>query len=132
MSKYLIEREIDELLKTEYRSFQFPDGETRRIGIFNVHWRWYDRIENSEFGSGASYMLTSAHDLLQKPEVVEEGWTYEKLIAYMIEERIKDADQAGCDFTETTADLTLMISKKGVMDFHKRNPKPTPPPEDKD
>jgi hypothetical protein len=120
---YLVEREKDELLKTEYRSLKFPDGETRRIGMFNVYWRWYDRIENCEFGSGASYMLSSALKLVARPKNIEDGWTIDSLIAYMIEERVKVADASGIDFTETTADLYTMIGKKSVTNFHKRNPK---------
>ena len=124
MSAYLLEREKQELLKSETRQLDFPDGKTITICMNNVIWRWYDRIEADEFGSGMDNILAHCLKHSKDEENIRDGWTLDRIIAWRIEADVMFLDHHGIDITETETDLKIMMAKKATMKFHARNSKP--------
>lgn len=123
MNEYLLEREKDELLKPERRSIEFPDGKTRRVSMSNLHWRWFDRLVAYPFGKGYVYERQEVLDGAARDDNIQNGWTIDTLLAYVIERDVKSAEEQGVDITETLTDIDLMMAKKATMKFHNRNPK---------
>ncbi len=111
MSTYLMEREKTELLKTTQRLIAFPDGEERWIKMFNLHWRWYDRLVQYGFGPEEKNLLNWA--ILTSKDT---GKDLDESLQDQIEHTLWLWEKDGIDVTETDADIMLSVAHKKMSE----------------
>lgn len=116
MSKYLLGKEQTELLKSEKRRLIMPDGTARTVEMFNLFWRWYDRIITYDYGLTETELVEGAFRLLER----EPQLSFDEALAFDIETTVYEWEKSGMDVTETDADLWIAAARGATMRFHAR------------
>lgn len=107
MSEFLIDRETTELLKSRSRLVTLPDGETSWVKMFDVAWRWFDRLDESPIGMKHARLIELAMRFSK-----ESGKSLDDSLGDVIEQALRDYERSGLDITETDADLQLLVAHR--------------------
>ena len=116
MSEYLMEMEKDVLLRHETRTLTFRDGTQRRIGAFDVVWRWYDRLITNILDDDPYHVL----DVVEMDLLDGESWddVFARIVPYIVWEYAQD----DFDFLgEDDALIEIECAQRAILEFHKRN-----------
>jgi hypothetical protein len=111
-----MELEKDVLLRYETRTLTFRDGTRRRIGAFDVVWRWYDRLTTNVLDDDPCHVL----DLVEMDLLEGEGWddVFARIVPYMVWLYSSDGfDLLG----EDDALIEIECAQRAIQEFHKRN-----------
>ncbi len=113
MLDYLIERENEEMFRTSVRCLTFPDGDTQRIEVYRLIWRWYDRLIAYEFGPDEERILTLTRQCSEE-ERIPLDTALGRAVNYLVE----SYEAMGLDTTDDP--LQLMVAKEAIHRFHQR------------
>lgn len=117
--QWLVNREQYELTKTETRVVTLPDGTEQGIKLFNVTWRWLDRIAASYLDYTEEKLIGMAFEGIKESKRSIEN-ELELSIPYIV--HINEED--GRDITaDLDADAQLYCAKKAQEKWRKRYPK---------
>mgnify|MGYP000533636892 CR=1 FL=1 len=116
MLEYLIDRENEEMLRTENRMLTFPDGEVRRIQTYRLVWRWFDRLIEADYGPNEELLLQHT---LQWAE--EKAVPVEQALGELMNYTVKCMEDAGMDITDDP--FPLMMAREGLARFAARKAK---------
>ena len=116
MVQYLFEKGKEELLKHRGRTLVQETGTRHWVTMFDVAWRWFDRLDKHEFGMPKEKMLQRAID-----RSAENQKPIGDNLQCVVEDIIRSRDSGNIDVTE---ELDVLLQQQLIHEafqrFHER------------
>jgi hypothetical protein len=116
MTKYLMDCEQDVLLRPETRRLTLRNGTVQSVTLFDVTWRWYDRLNMTLWADEPGRILELAENFAR-----DEDRTLDDALASMIEFMVEDTHDLIIEMLEGDALIDIQIAQSAIQEFHKRN-----------
>lgn len=113
MFSYLLDRDFEDGLRFDARTFVLSDGQTQTITAYRLVWRWFDRLVAYEFAPDAPDIIQTAEEIAQAGHM-----PLGVALGHAVARHVYELEHLGGDITDDDLALTAKL-RNALGNIHK-------------